>query len=162
MSGIIDEKGFRKNVGIVIIDKQGHVFWGERYDCKGAWQFVQGGIDVDEDPMTAMYRELSEEVGLAPQDVEMLAETKTWLEYTLPKQYQRGAAQGIKGQIQKWFLVKLVRDDDKRIILDKDKHPEFRQWKWVDYWYPVKHVIEFKRAVYQALLEEFSVYVRGV
>jgi len=61
---MIDSKGYRPNVGIILCNDAGRVFWAKR---KGAnsWQFPQGGIDSDEDPETAMYRELWEETGLA-------------------------------------------------------------------------------------------------
>ena len=30
------------------------------------------------------------------------------------------------------------------------------QWRWVDYWYPIDHVIEFKQDVYREILSEFE------
>ena len=36
-----------------------------------------------------MYRELAEEVGLQPEQVEVIGETRGWLRYHLPRQYMR-------------------------------------------------------------------------
>ncbi|MBT6794272.1 MAG: NUDIX domain-containing protein, partial [Methylococcales bacterium] len=65
---MIDSNGYRPNVGIVICNDDGKLFWAKRMGAD-AWQFPQGGIKFYEDPETAMYRELKEEVGLVPKDV---------------------------------------------------------------------------------------------
>ena len=69
---MIDTDGFRANVGIVICNKIGQVFWARRYG-QHSWQFPQGGIDEGETVEQAMYRELHEEVGLTPKDVSILS-----------------------------------------------------------------------------------------
>ncbi len=56
----IDEEGFRANVGIILANHEGKLLLGGRVGAKG-WQFPQGGMEVDEDPEAAMYRELREE-----------------------------------------------------------------------------------------------------
>lgn len=85
---MIDSDGFRANVGIILANTQGQVLWAKRIG-HDSWQFPQGGIDYGETPLDAMYRELYEEVGLYPQHVELLAVTKDWLRYRLPKRYVR-------------------------------------------------------------------------
>ena len=60
---MIDSKGFRANVGIILSNSEGKVFWARRAGQK-TWQFPQGGIDEDESPIEAMYRELHEETGI--------------------------------------------------------------------------------------------------
>ena len=85
---MIDAEGFRANVGIVIYNHHGQVFWARRYG-QHSWQYPQGGIDDGETPEQAMYRELNEEVGLQPEDVEIIAVTKHWLRYKLPKRLIR-------------------------------------------------------------------------
>ena len=84
----IDEQGFRANVGIVIVNGENRLLLGGRVGAKG-WQFPQGGVLIDEDPRAAMYRELEEEVGLAPDAVEPLAVTRDWLRYRLPDRFVR-------------------------------------------------------------------------
>lgn|SRR3990167_444711 len=158
-SGIIDAQGFRLNVGIVIVNRQGKLFWGRRVGSSDAWQFPQGGVHRDETLQTAMYRELAEELGLQPEDVKYLGETKTWLSYRLPLQFQRRNEKPICiGQKQKWFLLRLLSEDP-MIRLHLSESPEFDRWRWVEYWYPLKHVIEFKRDVYRQVLTEFESFV---
>lgn len=150
---MIDSDGFRANVGIILANTQGQVLWAKRVG-HDSWQFPQGGIDRGETPLDAMYRELHEEVGLLPHHVSVLAVTKDWLRYRLPKRYVRtGQAPLCIGQKQKWFLLKLDETDTDHIRFDTTK-PEFENWAWVSYWYPVRHVVDFKRDVYQKALQE--------
>lgn len=155
---MIDEQGFRSNVGMILTNGQGKVLWARRIGSQHAWQFPQGGINDHETPVEAMYRELKEELGMLPTHVQMLAETKQWLCYRLPKRFQRRsdpAGPVCIGQKQKWFLLSLVGDEN-CIKLSDTVHPEFDAWRWVSYWYPIKQVIYFKRHVYRQALEEFA------
>ncbi|MCL1623025.1 RNA pyrophosphohydrolase [Moraxella sp. Tifton1] len=150
---MIDSDGFRANVGIILANTQGQVLWAKRIG-HDSWQFPQGGIDDGETPLDAMYRELYEEVGLLPSHVELLAVTKDWLRYRLPKRYVRSnQAPLCIGQKQKWFLLRLDEDNTKHIRFDASK-PEFEEWQWVSYWYPLNQVVAFKRGVYQRALQE--------
>ena len=81
---MIDNDGFRANVGIVLINGRAQAFWGRRVGMS-AWQFPQGGIQKHETPTVAMFRELEEEVGLGSQHVELIGCTQGWLRYRLPK-----------------------------------------------------------------------------
>ena len=83
---MIDSKGYRANVGIVICNKMGKVLWAKRIG-QSSWQFPQGGIKKDEAIETALFRELREEVGLNEGDVTLLHKTNSWLHYDLPEQY---------------------------------------------------------------------------
>lgn len=152
---VIDEDGYRANVGIVLCNKAGSVLLGGRKGQEG-WQFPQGGIGVDEDAEAAMYRELHEEIGLAESDVEILGCTNRWLHYDLPKKYIRRNAQPLCiGQKQRWFLLRLI-GAEQRVRLDTTGLPEFDRWRWVDYWLPVREVIYFKRQVYTQALHELA------
>ena len=155
MSDVIDAQGFRANVGIVLIRDGGDVFLGGRSDGRG-WQFPQGGVRQQESAEEALYRELREEVGLEPGDVEMLACTRSWLRYRLPRRYVRRRSRPVCiGQKQRWFLLEL-RSDEKDIRFDTTGEPEFDRWRWVDYWEPVREVIYFKRHVYRRALHELG------
>jgi len=155
MSDLIDAQGFRANVGIVLIRDAGDVFLGGRSDGRG-WQFPQGGVRQDESAEQALYRELREEVGLEAVDVEVLAATRTWLRYRLPRRYVRRRSQPLCiGQKQRWFLLRMLGGED-RLRFDLTTQPEFDSWRWVDYWSPVREVIYFKRNVYARALEELG------
>ncbi len=152
---LIDAEGFRFNVGIILTNAQGKVFWGRRVG-QNAWQFPQGGMQHDETPEQAMFRELHEEVGLSPEDVTVLAVTPGWMRYRLPSALIRHSITPLCiGQKQKWFLLRLV-SDEQRICLNLSVKPEFDHWRWVNYWYPLREVISFKRRVYRKALHFFA------
>lgn len=152
---VLDENGYRANVGIIILNGDNKVFWGRRIG-QSSWQFPQGGIDEDETLEEAMYRELREETGLQPHHVEVITQTENWLRYDLPKKYRRTNTLPLCiGQKQKWFLLRLVAEDSSFDIANSEK-PEFEDWKWVDFWFPVSRVIYFKRKVYRRALDELS------
>ena len=105
---MIDPDGFRPNVGIILTNELGQVLWARRIG-QDSWQFPQGGIQRNESPEQALYRELHEEVGLLPEDVEILACTRGWLRYRLPQRLIRSHSQPVcVGQKQKWFLLRLT------------------------------------------------------
>jgi len=152
---MIDKNGYRLNVGIIIANKNGQLFWGKRTKSQG-WQFPQGGVSPYETLEETMFRELHEEVGLTKQDVKILAVTKHWINYKLPVHMQRKVQTPVCiGQKQKWFLLLLTSPDDK-FCFTISKKPEFTRWNWVDYWYPLKQVVYFKRDVYRSVLKEFE------
>ncbi len=152
---MIDSKGYRPNVGIILCNHEGCVFWAKR---KGAnsWQFPQGGINCDEDPETAMYRELWEETGLQPEHVKVLGRTRYWLRYKLPERYLRKNSFPLCiGQKQIWFILQLITDDSK-VRFDCVTKPEFDDWRWVDYWEPLNDVVYCKRKVYRKAMSELG------
>lgn len=152
---MIDPDGFRPNVGIVLVRDDNRVFWARRVNRDG-WQFPQGGMNTDETPREAMYRELTEETGLQPHHVEILGETPGWLRYRLPKRYlRRGDKPLCIGQKQVWFLLRLV-GSEADFDLSIAPRPEFDRFRWVDFWYPSKHVVHFKRGVYRRALTHFE------
>ena len=152
---MIDPDGFRPNVGIILSNPQGQLLWARRVG-QDAWQFPQGGMRSDETPDEAMYRELSEEVGLQREHVELIGATRGWLRYRLPRQYIRRASRpGCIGQKQVWFLLRMLCPD-KTVSLDQCDKPEFDHWCWVDYWHPLNEVVAFKRNVYRQALDELA------
>ena len=85
---IFANDGYRPNVGIIICNAKGEVFWARRINDDG-WQFPQGGVSRNEGLVEAMYRELQEETGLASSQVKLVAHTKQWLHYDLPQKLLR-------------------------------------------------------------------------
>jgi len=152
---VIDSDGFRPNVGIILCNDAGRVFWARRIG-QDAWQFPQGGIKRHESPEQALYRELTEEVGLTADDVEILGCTQGWLRYRLPRRLIRYHRKPVCiGQKQVWFMLRLVGSEE-RVRLDGSGQPEFDHWLWVDYWEPMRQVVFFKRKVYHRALMELA------
>ena len=156
---MIDRNGYRPNVGIILLNSRNEVFWGKRIK-QNSWQFPQGGIKSGESPEQAMYRELTEEVGLHPSHVEIVGRTRDWLRYEVPERWIRREWRGnYKGQKQIWYLLRLIgRDSD--VSLRRSTHPEFDAWRWNQYWVELDSVVEFKRKVYKQALTELSCLLR--
>jgi 8-oxo-dGTP pyrophosphatase MutT (NUDIX family) len=103
---MIDEDGFRANVGIILCNEYNKLFWGHRIGHLDSWQFPQGGINESETPVEAMHRELKEEIGLNPNDVEILGHTMGWIKYRLPqKLIRKNNTKNCIGQKQIWFML---------------------------------------------------------
>jgi len=152
---VIDAEGFRANVGIILCNGQGRVLLARRCGQE-AWQFPQGGINRHETPEQALFRELHEEVGLHQRDVEMVGCTRGWLRYRLPRRFIRRHSYPLCiGQKQRWFMLRLLCDDE-RVRLDLSAKPEFDRWCWVNYWAPLDQIIFFKRRVYERALSELA------
>ena len=152
---MIDSKGYRANVGIILCNREGHLLWARRFG-QNSWQFPQGGIKPHETVEQALYRELHEEVGLLPEHVEIVASTRGWLRYRLPRRYIRYHNRPVCiGQKQRWFLLRLLAEDEV-VQLDLSDKPEFEEWRWVNYWYPLEEIVFFKRRVYERALRELE------
>jgi len=142
-------------VGIILANSQGQVLWARRIG-QSSWQFPQGGINEGETPEQAMFREVEEEIGLKASDIEIVAVTRGWLRYRLPKRMIRHHSLPVCiGQKQKWYLLKIISDDT-AININATDSPEFDGWRWVSYWYPLGQVISFKREVYRKAMKELS------
>lgn len=108
------------------------------------------------DAATSSFRELHEEIGLTANDVDIVACTRGWLRYRLPRRMIRTHSRPVCiGQKQKWFLLQ-IRCEDSRICMTATPKPEFDGWRWVSYWYPLGQVVPFKREVYRRALRELS------
>jgi putative (di)nucleoside polyphosphate hydrolase len=103
-----------------------------------------------------MYRELEEETGLRPEHVQVLGATPGWLRYRLPRKYLRHKQKPrCIGQKQVWFLLRFI-GEEAHVRLDATDSPEFDLWRWVDFWYPLEHVVDFKRDVYERALRHLA------
>jgi putative (di)nucleoside polyphosphate hydrolase len=152
---VIDSQGYRANVGIILSNREGRVLWARRLG-QDSWQFPQGGIQQDETAEQALYRELREEIGLDPEHVEILGCTESWLRYKLPRRFIRFHSRPLCiGQKQRWFVLRLLTEDA-AVRLDLSEQPEFDDWRWVDYWLPLKEIVFFKRRVYERALKELE------
>ena len=161
---IFADDGYRPNVGIVICNRDGQVFWARRVKRDG-WQFPQGGVDQNESLTEAMYRELQEETGLTQSQVRLIAHTKGWLHYDLPDHFLRNQQTdsttkvSFKGQKQIWFLLEILGDDSVVDLQTGIQPAEFDSWKWVDTDFALNNIVGFKRPVYEKALSELSQYL---
>lgn len=144
---------YRPCVGIMLINKEGHIFVARRVDTPGAWQMPQGGIDPGESPAVAALRELEEEIGTGK--AVLLAESNQWLSYDLPPNLLGKVWGGkYRGQTQKWVACRFT-GSDADINLETE-HPEFDAWQWVSVEELPRLIVSFKRAIYDAVVKEFG------
>lgn len=145
--------GYRPNVAAIILSERYpdvcEFFIAQRSDIKNAWQFPQGGIDSNETPINALYRELKEEIGT--NDVAIISEYPKWIYYNFPKTIGT-KLYPFKGQKQKYFLVKIK---DERNINLHTKEPEFDLYKFVKYDDILNKAVFFKRPIYKKVLTYF-------
>ena len=150
----LSERPYRSCVGLMVFNKEGNVFCGQRLDNKvEAWQLPQGGIDKGELPIEAGYRELNEETSII--NVEFVSEYPDWLNYDIPLPLADNLWDGkFRGQTQKWLAYKFL-GEDKEININT-KNPEFSEWRWVSSMELLNLTIPFKKNIYKKVLKEYS------
>ncbi|MEO0390869.1 MAG: RNA pyrophosphohydrolase [Pseudomonadota bacterium] len=150
---------YRRNVGVMLLNAEGHVWVGQRLDRDfDAWQMPQGGIDTGEDPRDAALRELEEETGIPAHLVQEVAVSDGWLPYDLPHDLIPKLWKGrYRGQEQKWYLMRFLGTDDQVNIATEE--PEFSAWKWLPTDQLAGAIVPFKRQVYAAVLAEFDAHL---
>ncbi|KQS04756.1 RNA pyrophosphohydrolase [Sphingomonas sp. Leaf357] len=151
-----DTLPYRPCAGIMLLNREGQVFVGQRLDATvEAWQMPQGGIDRGEDAETAALRELGEETGIAAEMVELIAIAPHDLNYDLPPELVGKVWKGrYRGQSQRWFLYRFLGEDGDVNIATK--HPEFSTWRWIDPSELPGVIVPFKRELYQQVLATFA------
>tara|TARA_B100000900_G_scaffold386288_1_gene376641 strand:- start:389 stop:859 length:471 start_codon:yes stop_codon:yes gene_type:complete len=147
----------RIGVGVIVLNNENKVFVGKRKDNPiDKWQMPQGGINKNEDFLSAMKRELEEETSI--KNIKVLKELEKNFEYELPKELLGIIWKGkFRGQKQKWFIVKFT-GEEKEINLNT-KHPEFIEWKWINYEELPNVIVDFKKKVYEELLIELRKFI---
>jgi putative (di)nucleoside polyphosphate hydrolase len=141
------DRPLRSGVGIVVLNKDNKVFVAKRIDNqKNFWQMPQGGVDQDEDYLSAAYRELEEETSI--KNVDLVKELNGLISYELPKDLLGIIWKGkYRGQKQKWFVMRFLGQDNEINI--KTKNPEFCEWKWINLENITDFVVDFKLHVYE-------------
>jgi putative (di)nucleoside polyphosphate hydrolase len=151
---------YRPCVGIMLLNPAGDVFVARRIDTLvEAWQMPQGGIDEGEDPVTAAFREMEEEIGTARASI--LAQSREWLDYDLPEHLVGKVWNGrYGGQRQKWFAMRFEGTDAD--INLATEHPEFNAWQWLRAETLPETIVPFKRSLYEQVLREFLPVVQSL
>jgi putative (di)nucleoside polyphosphate hydrolase len=147
-------KNYRRCVGMMILNDQNEILVCKRLDHpSGFWQMPQGGIDKEEMPEEAVWREMMEEIGT--NNAELLRISLQWIKYDIPKDTLAKLPWGKKyiGQTQKWFVFRFKGQDSD--INVETTNPEFSEWKWAKHDSLAENIVPFKREVYSKILEEF-------
>lgn len=149
-----NDRPYRPCVGIMLINRNGAVFSGQRVDSRAeAWQMPQGGIDEGEDVQTACFREMMEEIGT--DKAEILRLHPDWLDYDIPVGLANSLWSGAyRGQTQKWVALRFTGEDADINI--QTAHPEFISWQWLLPDELVERAVPFKRDVYTNVMAEFK------
>ncbi len=140
---------YRACVGLLLLNKEGKIFIGERIDTPGAWQMPQGGIDEGESIEQAALRELQEETGTDKAVILKILPHK--LKYDLPP-HLRGRlwAGKFQGQEQSWVVLHFLGDDNDINIHAHDP-AEFRSWLWSEPDKILDLIVPFKMDTYKAV-----------
>lgn len=169
MTPIIDFHKFpyRRSVGICLFNRQGRVLVAERRDKKGAWQMPQGGIQKDEDPAKAVFREMKEEIGT--DKARILAKAPEILCYEFPDwlQNRRISMEGgagpvfhgkYRGQEQEWFALLFLGEDREIDLTGKNEPelPEFVSWRWAALSETPELIVAFKKPCYDRVVDFFT------
>jgi putative (di)nucleoside polyphosphate hydrolase len=154
---------YRRNVGVMVINRAGLVWIGRRIDVKGLaqgwWQMPQGGLDEGEDPRDGALRELTEETGM--RSAAIVRASEIWRPYDLPPALLGRALGGkYRGQTQLWFLLRFLGDDAEINLAPEGHDAEFDAWRWATLDELVPLIVPFKRAVYESVIDEFRADVR--
>ena len=151
-----NDLNYRPCVGLMVVNKRKNFFTAQRLDFTStAWQMPQGGIDGGEEALHAAYRELSEETSITENDVELLAVSRGWFSYDLPKELVSKLWNGLyRGQKQKWFLMRFTGNDND--INLNTEIPEFSCWRWSTRQQLIESIVPFKKDLYRAVLKEFQ------
>ena len=114
----------------------------------------QGGIDDNENPEEAVWREMMEEIGT--NKAKLLKVSSQWINYDIPSETLKTLPWGHKyiGQTQKWFAFQFTGEEND--INVGTINPEFSEWKWTKINLIVDEIVPFKRDVYSTILKEFK------
>ena len=146
---------YRRCVGMMILNNIKEILVGRRLDHpSGFWQMPQGGIDENENPEEAVWREMMEEIGT--NKAKLLKVSSQWINYDIPSETLKTLPWGHKyiGQTQKWFAFQFIGEEND--INVGTVNPEFSEWKWTKINLIVDEIVPFKRDVYSTILEEFK------
>ena len=169
MAGAVstDDLPYRPCVGVMLINRDGLVWAGRRvpinnseYDGSSQlWQMPQGGIDKNEDPLKAAFRELEEETGIT--SASLLEAMPGWVTYDLPAHMIGIGLKGkYRGQKQRWFALRFEGDDSEININPIGHEKEFDAWQWKKMADLPGLIVPFKRQVYDDVCAAFAHFAK--
>ncbi|NBW41071.1 NUDIX domain-containing protein [bacterium] len=147
----------RPNVCILLLNREGKLFLGERVDEFNHWQFPQGGVEAGDSPEEAVIRELREELGIGAENLRIIHRLNSTYSYEWDQSRWYGESE-FSGQSQTFWLVEFLGEDS-----DIDLHTseqEFHQWQWIEPEDAMNTVAEIRRSGYKHPLEELQKYLK--
>ena len=143
---------------MLIFNKKGQLFLGERDGTRGHWQFPQGGVKRGTSPKSSVYREILEELGIKKKKLGKIRKCKATHSYNwkTPPSYAKGKW---RGQRQTFWIVEFLGKDSD---VDLEHHDqEFMRWKWctpkqVRRWADAKRIKGYRKP-----LREFEEFWKG-
>jgi putative (di)nucleoside polyphosphate hydrolase len=150
----MEEKKFRRAIGAIVLNKKGKIIAFNRIDFTENWQGIEGGMEENETPLEALYRESFEEVGLSRDKFEIIKETSGFVSYLFPdgKKWR-----GYDGQEKKFYLLKIIDDFDDFKYDNNPDGAEFRGHIIMDAGQLLDKAPRFKRDMYEKVLREFEI-----
>lgn len=154
------KKSYRKNVAVVVFNKNKELLVCKRIRPENAWQFPQGGIDYNEEIEAAAYRELKEETSIT--SVKTIAILPDPIFYDFPEDVRKNLwkhayNKKFYGQEQYWLLLYFYGED--REINIKTEIPEFSAFEWKDKDFIINSIVDFKRQSYEQALSLFEKHI---
>ncbi len=150
----LDTRFFRAGIGTVVCNQKREVaFFKRAKPPVGIWQFQQGGIDVGESIETTLWREVKEEMGLEPEQIETILPYPHWTIYQEPHTVDDATVSRL-GQAHRWFFLSLR--PDATIDLTHATDDEFSEWKWVTFPEAVAATSSHKQHIYQSLFDFYT------
>jgi len=141
---------YRPAVAAILQDRSGRILICERTDAPGGWQFPQGGIEAGETRLTALEREVLEEISL-PRTAYSISSVRGPYRYRFPAGLTK---KGFHGQAHHYFLLRLR--GPKSLLNVAGPNAEFRSTRWIKpeefnlAWLP-----PMKRRAYRRVLQDF-------
>lgn len=155
MSDDLPDPPLRPNVCMLIHNRDGQIFLGQRLGELGVWQLPQGGVDRSYPLEENVIREVHEELGVERERIRVVRRLEATHEYQFIKTPEYYAGKW-RGQSQTFWIVEYL-GSDAEIDLDRFE-PEFSAWRWASV-EEVRQLAEPKRVPgYLAPLREFEAY----